>query len=140
MTYQNLFRIILKVIGIFFIKDMLAMLPQLFSAAHFFYTDNSGDSTIFIYSVFPIIVFIVYCTMAYYLIINSDLLIKKLGLVNDFEEEEIKNNLHRSTILSIVILMVSVFIIVDSTPIFVSNILTYLRDNELSYGGTGGII
>lgn len=135
MSYQNLFRIILKIIGIFFIKDILAMFPELFSAAYFFQGGND-DFLVVVYTIIPFVAFVVYCFMAYFLIAKSDWVIEKLDLMDAFEDENIKFSIHRSTIFSMVLLVVGVYIIIDSTPYFISNILTYIRDNELSQGGS----
>lgn len=135
MSFKNLFRIILKVIGIFFIKDILGMFPQLFSAAYFFNADLISESgSLIVYTLVPFCAFVVYCVMAYYLVAKSDWVINKLGLLNELEGEEIKLNIHRSTIVSICLLLIGIYVIVDSIPDFVSYSLVYLRDNELAYG------
>ena len=79
MTPRSLFNIILKILGIFFIKDFLVALPQLLSTFSFiFIADSFGERIITFLSI--ILMIAIYGAIAYFLIFKTEILIDKLKL------------------------------------------------------------
>jgi hypothetical protein len=105
MTLRTLFKIILKILGIFFIKDFLSIIPQVISS--FFYIINSDTVGEGIWILSSVLLFLfLYGALSYYLIFKTDLIIDKLKLDKGFDRDTISLNIHRSTILSIAIIVI----------------------------------
>lgn len=133
MKPKSLFNIILKVIGIFFIKDAMSVFPQIFSSLFYFTVDVKEFQEI-IYLLLPLFSIVLYILIIYYLIFNTNVVIKQLSLDKHFDEQKIELNIHRSTVLSIALLVVGILVLFDSVPILITNIFEYIRQSELSYG------
>ena len=119
--------------GILLIKDVLLTFPQLFSSIYYFFRDSLRFEDI-VFLLLPIGLILIYIVVVYYLIFSTDRIIKILSLEKDFEDKELKFNIHRSSVLSIVFLVVGVYIFVDSIPVFIGSIISYLRQNEMANG------
>lgn len=135
MTPRSLFNIILKVLGIFFIKDILATIPQLFSVALYLTKTNSIDEAIWTL-LFTLLVLSIYCLASYYLIFKTELIIEKLKLENGFNQDTIPLNIHRSTILSISIIVIGGLIVADEIPDFCQKLFAYFQERRMTYGQT----
>ena len=135
MTPKSLFNLVLKILGIYLIVDALAVLPQLLSSFLYFSRADSIREGIWTLLLTVIIVF-VYLLCAYYLIFKSDLLIQKLKLDKGFDQDVIPLNTHRSTILSIAIIVIGGLILVDEIPYFCRALFNYFQEKRMTYGQT----
>ena len=134
MTPKTLFNIILKILGIFFIKDILATLPQLFSVAMYL---TQPDVTGAVWTlVTTIVILCVYNLVSYYLIFKSDLIIEKLKLDRGFDQGTIPLNVHRSTVLNISIIVIGGFLIADEIPNFCRQLFFYFQEKRMTHGQT----
>ena len=104
MSIRTLFNIIFKILGIFFIRDILMELTQLLSA--FYYVRNNNFEENLSLFILPFVILILYGVVSYFLIFKTDLIIKRLGLEKNFDEETISLNMHRSTVLSISVIVI----------------------------------
>ena len=147
MTPHNLFNIILKIFGLFFIKTMLTCIPQLlldFTYLNDLKTFNNGLWILLI----NIFIFMTYAVVFYFLVFKTEYLIDKLQLTKGFNENSIALNIHPSTILSISITIIGGLLIVDEFPNCCRQLLAYFKvahmsnrapDPELSYIIVSGI-
>jgi Na+(H+)/acetate symporter ActP len=134
MTTRSLFNIILKILGIFFIKDILATIPQLLSITLYFKEpDVSGAVWTLITTM---LVLLVYGLVSYFLIFKSELIIDKLKLDKGFDQETIPLNIHRSTILSISIIVIGGLIVADEIPNLCRQLFAYFQEKRMTYGQT----
>jgi len=134
MTTRSLFNIILKILGIFFIKDILATIPQLLSITLYLKEpDISGAVWTLITTA---LVLLVYGLVSYFLIFKSDLIIDKLKLDKGFDQETIPLNIHRSTILSISIIVIGGLIVADEIPNLCRQLFAYFQEKRMTYGQT----
>lgn len=135
MTIWNLFIIILKILGIFFIKDILETLPQLISVVYLLM-----DTSTFVQGMWTLIMTIItlvaYGIVSYYLIFKFDLIIDKFRLDKGFSQDLIPLNIHRSSVLSISIIIVGGLIIVDEIPNFCHQLFAYYQEKRMTYGAT----
>ena len=84
MTPKTLFNIILKLLGIFFIKDILLAVSQIVSVIPFLArTNNFSDSYLTLIS--AVLILVIYSFIAFFLIFKSSLIIEKLKLTNGFD-------------------------------------------------------
>jgi len=135
MTPRTLFNIILKILGVFFIKDFLAIIPQLLSVILFL--TNSDTLTEAIWTlVTTSLIFSFYGLISYYLIFRTNLLIDKLRLDKGFDQETLPLNIHRSTILSISIIVIGGLLVADEIPNFCRQLFSYFQETRLTYGQT----
>src|SRR5437868_13532471 len=115
MTPRSLFNIILKILGVFFIKDFLAAIPQVLSAI--LYLTNSDTRSEGIWTLLTIfLILIIYWFVCYYLIFKTELIIDVLHLDKGFDQETFPLNIHRSTILSISIIVIGGLLVADELP------------------------
>ena len=135
MTTRSLFNIILKILGIFFIKDILATVPQLLSIILYLTKADTVEEAIWTL-VTTILILFVYGLVSYYLIFKSDLIINKLKLDKGFDQETIPLNLHRSTILSISIIVIGGLLVADEIPNLCHQLFAYFQEKRMTYGQT----
>ena len=135
MTPKNLFNIILKVIGIFFIKDALVFLAQLVPQLLYINNDNKFLEMGGIINLLSTLVAAFVCIgIIYLLIFRTNYIIDKLKLDKGFDKETIPLNLHRSVILSIAIIVIAGLILVNEIPNFINQLHFYFEQRNMSYG------
>lgn len=135
MTVRNVFNIILKILGIFFIKDILATLPQLLSIILYLTKSDTVGEAIWTLAT-TVLILLVYGLVSYYLIFKSDLIIQKLKLDKGFNPETIPLNMHRSTILSISVIVIGGLIIAEEIPNLCQQLFAYFQEKRMTYGQT----
>jgi hypothetical protein len=72
-------------------------------------------------------VVLIYGIVFYYCIFRTDTIINKLKLAEGYEDERFEFNIHRSTILKIIIMVTGGVLLIDSLPRLLSNILEYTQ-------------
>jgi hypothetical protein len=135
MTPRSLFNIILKILGIFLIKDFLATIPHLLSAIYFM-TQPDGLSEGIWVLLSTLMILVVYWFVFYYLVFKTELIIDQLKLDQGFDQPVIPLNMHRSAILSISVIVIGGFLIVDALPDFCRQIFSYFQEKRMTYGMT----
>src|SRR5258706_8897270 len=124
MTPRSLFTIILKCLGIFFIKEFLLIIPQFLSVFLYF----SREDTVFagIWTLLATLALLaVYFLVFYYLIFKTEYVIQKLQLEKGFDEERFFFKIHRSSLLSIIIIVTGLLIIIDAIPTLCRQLFFY---------------
>ena len=74
--------------------------------------------------------------ISYYLIFKSDLIIDKLKLDKGFDQETIPLNMHRSTILSISIIVIGGLLMANEIPNLSRKLFSYFQEKRMTYGQT----
>lgn len=134
MSPRTLFNIILKVMGIYFVKEVLLLLPQILTGLRFL---NQGWRTEAWFMLFSVIITLaIYSLVIFYFVLDTDTVIDKLELTKGIEEENLSISVHRSTVLSIVIILIGVVTIVTVPPYFLQSLSTYFGEKRFSYGTT----
>lgn len=133
MTPRSLFNVILKILGIFFIKDFLESMSQLFLVFSLFdrHNDMSNELLGLISTLAIISVEAFFC---YILIFKTEWIIKVLNLETGFDQETIPLNMHRSTILSISIIVIGGWLVANEIPNFCRQIFVYFQEKSMPYG------
>jgi hypothetical protein len=134
MTAKNLFSIILKILGILFIKDVLPSVPSLISFLTFnlgnAYNSSWGAIALFILSIGS------YLVIAYIFIFKTSTVIGWLRLEQEFGTEVIPLQAHRSTILSISVIIIGGLLVLSAVPHLTVQGLIYFQ-NKGSYSDAG---
>lgn len=135
MRIRSLFNVILKVLGIFFIKDILETIPSLLSVILFMTkSDTVGEAVWTLIS--TLLILLVYGLVSYYLIFKSELIIDKLKLDSGFDQDTIEMNMHRSAILSISVIVIGGLLITDEIPNLCRQLFSYFQEKRMTYGQT----
>jgi len=133
MTPRSLFIIILKSLGILFIKEFLFLIPQFLTI--FLYSGKGGSIGDIMWIILTTLVqLIIYSLVFYYLIFKTEWVIDKLHLEKGFSEEKFSFNVHRSSVLSVIIIITGILVIVNVIPTLCKNLFTYIQAWQVSYG------
>jgi len=133
MTPRSLFNIILKVLGIFFIQDFLAAIPQVLSVFLWITTPEGRQEAVWTF-VSTLLLLFANGIVSFYLIFRTDVIIRKLKLENGFNQEAFQLNIHRSTILSISIIVIGGLIVANEIPNFCRLLFSYYQEKRMPYG------
>jgi len=133
MTPGSLFSIILKILGIFFVKDIVATIPDLVSNVLFLIkSDAEGESAFTVgYTVIQLALFFY---ISYFLIFNTHRLIDMFKLDKGFEEEQFSFNLSATSVYIIAITVTGAFIVVTELPNLCRLIYNILESKGDSFG------
>ncbi|MEO8404152.1 MAG: hypothetical protein ABI480_06140 [Chitinophagaceae bacterium] len=135
MSPRNLFNIILKILGLFFLKDFITAVADLLNTVIFLTNPESRTVGIW-YLLSELALMIVYWFVGYYLIFKSELIIDQLKLDKGFDTDTIPLNAHRSTILSIAVIVIGGLMTVYAIPDFCRQLYLYIIQNKMTYGIT----
>ncbi len=135
MTIRNLLNLIIKVIGILFIRDLFSLLPQLLSSFVLFREPETFEEGMMAF-VLTAIMILLYLIVARLFIFKSETLIDFLRLDHDFEEERLTIQMHRSTLLSISIIVIGGLMVADGIPKLCQGIYEYNFNKRYSLGLT----
>ena len=135
MTPRSLFNIILKVLGLFFIRDFLTLVPQVLSV-FLYLTKADTISEAILTFVSTLAMLFVYGFVSYYLIFKTETIIDKLKLDRGFDQDIIPLSIHRSTILSISIIVIGGYIVAEEIPEFCRQLFAYYQEKRMTYGQT----
>ena len=129
MTARNLFSIILKVLALFFIRDFFAMLPQLFTLISMSgYGEFMNEETGFISPIIATILSIgAYGLMAYALLFRTEWVIDTLRMEKGFSKEPLPLSIHRSTVLTIAVIIVGALLVLNAIPDLLAQLVLYVQ-------------
>ncbi len=136
MTIRTLFNIILKIIGLFLIKDILTTSAQATSQLLFLilqFTKYNVIAKVNLELIPALLLLFAYGIVFYYLVFKTELIINKLKLEKGFEQKIISSNIHHSTILSISIIVIGGLILVDQIPNFFQQLFLYFNRDSTIY-------
>jgi hypothetical protein len=137
MLVQSLFNIVLKVLGIYFVKDIILTVPSLLSVFYSFGDgDTSGAIATFLISLLTLFI---YCIVTYLLIFRSEWIIEKLRLCENMPEDPIPLNIHRSTIVSIAILAAALYLITQAIPLLIRGLTKWYQYAQVAKGFFNGM-
>lgn len=135
MTIHSLFNIVLKILGILVLKDILTITPQLLTVyVYITNSDNIGEAIWTILS--TLLLFSIYVVTSYLLIFRTNFLIQKLRLDKGFEQTDLQLNIHRSTILSISVIIIGGLILAQEIPNFCKLLFAYFQEKRMTNGMT----
>ncbi|HEY2720742.1 MAG TPA: hypothetical protein VGI82_03395 [Chitinophagaceae bacterium] len=130
MTPRSLFLIVLKCLGIFFIKEFILILGQFLMMLFFLMLGDMGGENVWTFIVTlasSLICFII----IWALLFKTEFILRKLQLERGFDEDPFTFHVHRSSVLSIVIMISGLLIIIDAVPKLCRELITYSRENSL---------
>ncbi len=120
MKASDLFLIILKVFGIYLIKDVLISIPPVLYSMLQMSEFSMGMA--FTNLILSILVLGIYTGICYLLLFQGKWIISKLQLTSGLTDEPLAMNPHRSAMLTIAIIISGIVILVFSVPQLVRSI------------------
>jgi len=133
MSPRSLFNIILKIFGLFLIKDMLVAIPEVLATATLMF--SYGNEGLSFFSTFLVLLTIsIYILITYCLVFRTGWVIDYLKLENGFSQEKLQFNLHRSVVLAIAVIVIGGLLVIAGIPQLVGQIANYVQDRGLNSG------
>src|SRR5574343_160766 len=128
MSVKLLFNIVLKILGLLFLKEFVIAIPGLvIGLSDFVQEDISGALlTLLITIVFSGL----YGLLIYLFIFKTDYVIEKLKLADSLFPSEIPLNIHRSTVISISLMIVALLLITQAIPIIIREIYQWYQHRQ----------
>lgn len=139
MTPRNLFNVILKIFGLFFLREIIYIIPQLISSIPYFAkADDFGGEQFSTGDILPFIVTFIaiafYIFIIYQLLFNTNKIIQKLKLDQGFNQQEFTFNISTSLILTISLIVIGGIILTNEIPSFCRNIFSFFQEKNLTHG------
>ncbi len=139
MTPKSLFNIILKIFGLFFLKEIIYTVPQLFSSILFVaqttgFDNNQTQRFELAGIIIPVIIFSFYILLTYLLLFKTNYIIEKLKLDKGFTQEEFSISLSASFFLTLAIFVIGSVILLNEIPNFFNAVYLYFQQKSLTSG------
>ncbi len=139
MTPNNLFNIILKILGILFLKHAVELIPDFFQFGSYIkdVVRNTSSQSAFdiVWLGFSLLMLVsVHVFFVYVCIFRSDYVIRKLKLTSGFDQDIIPTNISRKTILGIVVIIIGGLMLADSIPGLFRMIYKYYLAYQMTNG------
>lgn len=131
MSPKNLFLIILKVLGIFFIKDAIEAIPPFLAGIQSFWNPAFGHGSFLIFF-YSLIILIFYLIFAWILIFKSDTIINWLKLDKGFDQNMFSFQISAFYIIKIAVIVTGLFILVVEIPNFCQQVYTYFQFKQIA--------
>ena len=129
MSAKSLFNIILKVLGIYFVKDIILSIPLLLSVFYSFGDrDTSGAVSTLLISLFTLFV---YCLVTFFLVFRTEKVMHSLRLLENVPEDPVPLKIHRSTVISISLLIVALYLIIQAIPLLIKGLTKWYQYNKM---------
>ncbi len=133
MTPRSIFLILLKVLGIFLIKDIMeAALQVVFSLLSLTNTYNMGDSISTL--IISILILAFYTLIAWYLLFKSNLIIDRLKLDEGFDEDRLNLHISLPAITTIAIIVTATYILIQEIPNLCRTLFAYYQQKHMLLG------
>lgn len=147
MTPRTFFTLVLKIMGIYLVVSSVSLVPSLFSTLLLFRDPDGQEKGAEILIVIAILVLVlsVFYVILRLCLFKTDWIIDKLSLDKQFAEEKFEINIHRSTVLTIAIVVIGGLMFVESLPNFCLQVYHYIGQKQ-TFGRfgenpvTGGMI
>ncbi len=138
MTPKTLFTIILKVVGILFIKELLVSITQLVVQILAMIKRETLTEEPLLSIVFLILPIMAFFVIAWIFLFKTDELITKLRLDKGLGEETLALNISTNTVLNVALVATGAYILAMGIPELVKDVIAffqYYRMTRLAYAG-----
>ena len=135
MKLRDLFNVILKVFGLFIIKDILATLPYLISPIlQLIQGDEFKDVLGML--IISLLILAIYFSIAYALLFKTNSLLNFLKLEPEFMEDRLAFEISTKNIMTVAIIILGGYILIDEIPNFCNYIFKYYEQSQISFSTT----
>ncbi len=139
MKPDTFFNTVLKLFGLYFIKEAILILPQLIFSLFLLATVKKLNATVVSeanvsYIISSLCTFFIYLGVAIFLVFKSNYICQKLKLKDGIVEEAFFNNLSEESISNIVLFLIGGFIVFNELPNLCKNIFNHFQVKQLTHG------
>ncbi|MEO8770690.1 MAG: hypothetical protein ABI402_11410 [Ferruginibacter sp.] len=132
MYPRDLFKIIIKVFGLFIIKDIFMTIPYLFTPLlAYMQGENYGTGMLGI--ILPLVTLGFYFFVAYMFIFRTASMVDFLKLEQDFLDEPISFHISSRNVVVISLILLSGYILVEEIPDFCNSAFNYYQQMQVKY-------
>jgi hypothetical protein len=126
MTPRTFWLILIKVIGVYFILNSLQLIVPFITSTLFISKEDTSSSFIELFLGFVVVAGL-YFLVVRYCIFRPEFIIDKLRLDKGFGDEKIEIRIHRSTVLTIAIIVMGGIMFVEVLPILCQQLFSYIQ-------------
>lgn len=109
----------------------ITVIPQFFTTISTFFVQGEDNSGAIILTLsMTILVSALFYVILKYCLFKTDWIIDKLKLDNHFTEDKIDINIHRSTILSISVIVIGGLLLIESIPSLCQQVYSYVGEKQ----------
>ena len=135
MTPRSLFNIIIKVFGLFFLREIINTIPQLISSVIYFTKADTIQERLWTF-IFTAVILLFYTFLVFKLLFNTNYFLDKLKLDQGFNQEDFSFNISTSKVLTIALLVTAGVILTNEIPNLCRHIFSYFQEKRLTHGMT----
>ena len=135
MSPKSLFIIILRIIGLLLLVQGIIALPRLIQTIEPLFNGGNFSGFVFGLLVTFILTVLIYVLLIKYLLFKPDMIIDKLSLDKNFDEEKFELNIHSSTLIRIAIIIIGGITFIDYFVPLLRNIYSFVKSKN-----DGGIL
>ncbi|WP_291287321.1 hypothetical protein [Flavobacterium sp.] len=141
MSIKTFWIILIKILGLILILQAVSIIPEWISSIYFIYeNEDNKNLLILIFSVL-LVLFIFYLITRFFLF-KANWIIDKLKLDKGFENNTIELNSSQNKIISIAIIVIGSYMLIQNLPILLKEFFMFFQDKTLfkDYPKSGWII
>lgn len=135
MTPRSLFNIIIKIFGLFFLREIINTIPQLVSSLLYFSKADTVAEGLWTF-VFTAIILAFYTFLVFKLLFQTNYFLDKLKLDEGFNQHEFSFNISTSKILTIALIVTAGVILTNEIPNLCSQLFSYFQEKRMTQGMT----
>ncbi len=129
MTTRTFWTIFIKIMGIWFVLNNLWVIIQFFTSIFFMNGAQGIMASVITLAMLALTLFF-FILIFYFLIFKTDWIIDTLGLDKAIEEEKLELSIHRSTVLTIAVIVIGGLILIDALPQLFRQLITYFQQQN----------
>lgn len=130
MTIRTFWMLILRIIGLFLLIDSLYIFPKFFEMFIFVFLEEPFLGTIFLIALLLICAG-VYIFILRLLLFKTGMLIEKLKLDKNFNEDKIDISNDKNTFLKLAVVVIGTMLLIDCVPEFFHEFFYFLQRLEV---------
>jgi len=130
MHPKDLYSIIIKVFGLFIIKDILFSIPYIINPILYLFSNIDNPEAGIGSLIFSVVILLIYFSFAYILIFKTNSILKLFKLDDNFMENDLSLNISKQNILLISLVLLGGYILIDEIPNFCNYAFKYYQQSQ----------
>ncbi|MBP6455682.1 MAG: hypothetical protein KA275_03030 [Chitinophagaceae bacterium] len=132
-----MFKIIIKIFGLFYIQEIINFIPQLISTLLYYSKTESKEEGIWSI-IFTFVVLAFYILISFILLFKTNFILDILKLDQEFNQEEFSFNISISKALIIAIFIIAGLILINEIPNLFKQLFLYYQKKQMTHATTKG--
>ncbi len=134
MTPGSLFNVILKIFGLFFLREIINTIPQWIPSL-LFIAENVGIGKGIWYFIITFVILAFYTFLVIILLFKSNYIVEKLRLDRGFNQEEFSWKISMDQTLTIALIIIGGIILFAEVPVLCGRIFAYFMEKKVTVVG-----